>query len=79
MQQRYILPPELVKGTLQSIGKKWRTWKAELKAAYYDMSLPVSEAKYHKDERVDEDQWNELWTYWGTDEAKVKLLHSLCL
>ncbi|KAL6547224.1 hypothetical protein OROMI_022945 [Orobanche minor] len=71
IQQRYNLPDHLEALILKSIGKKWRNWKAELKAKYYNPALPISEAKSNKDIRVVEDQWIKLWTRWGTEEAKV--------
>ncbi|XP_027158101.1 uncharacterized protein LOC113768932 [Coffea eugenioides] len=74
IKERFALPMGLEAWTLRSIGKKWRSWKADLKATYFDPAVPNAEARFQKDIRVREEQWIKLWVYWKSEEAKVKQL-----
>ncbi|XP_027096129.1 uncharacterized protein [Coffea arabica] len=70
IKERFALPMGLEAWTLRSIGKKWRNWKADLKATYFDPTVPNAEARFQKDIRVREEQWIKLWAYWKSEEAK---------
>nr|XP_027096133.1 uncharacterized protein LOC113716030 [Coffea arabica] len=70
IKERFALPMGLEAWTLRSIGKKWRSWKADLKATYFDPTVPNAEARFQKDIRVREEQWIKLWAYWKSEEAK---------
>ncbi|XP_071926243.1 uncharacterized protein [Coffea arabica] len=74
IKERFVLPMGLEAWTLRSIGKKWRSWKADLKANYFDPAVPNAEARFQKDIRVREEQWIKLWAYWKSEEAKSKQL-----
>ncbi|XP_027166033.1 uncharacterized protein LOC113769151 [Coffea eugenioides] len=74
IKERFALPMGLEAWTLRSIGKKWRSWKADLKATYFDPAVPNAEARFQKDIRVREEQWIKLWAYWKSKEAKAKQL-----
>ncbi|XP_071932980.1 uncharacterized protein [Coffea arabica] len=74
IKERFALPMGLETWTLRSIGKKWRSWKADLKANYFDPAVPNAEARFQKDIRVREEQWIKLWAYWKSEEAKAKQL-----
>ncbi|XP_027166308.1 uncharacterized protein LOC113766300 [Coffea eugenioides] len=74
IKERFALPMGLEAWTLRSIGKKWRSWKADLKANYFDPAVPNAEAWFQKDIRVREEQWIKLWDYWKSEEAKAKQL-----
>nr|XP_027062793.1 uncharacterized protein LOC113689170 [Coffea arabica] len=68
--ERFALPMGLEAWTLRSIGKKWRSWKADLKATYFDPAMPNAEARFQKDIRVREEQWIKRWACWKNEEAK---------
>ncbi|XP_027122347.1 uncharacterized protein [Coffea arabica] len=70
IKERFALPMGLEVWTLRFIGKKWRSWKADLKATYFDPAVPNAEARFQKDIRVREEQWIKLWVYWKSEEAK---------
>ena len=56
------------------MGKKWRTWKANLKARLYDSSLSVDEMlalQAETENRVNPIQFKKLATHWCTEEYKV--------
>ncbi|XP_027158334.1 uncharacterized protein LOC113759954 [Coffea eugenioides] len=74
IKERFALPMGLEAWTLRSIGKKWRSWKADLKATYFDPTVANTEARFQKDIRVREEQWIKLWAYWKSEEAKAKQL-----
>ena len=76
-QERFALPMGLEAWTLRSIGKKWRSWKADLKATYFDPAVPNAEARFQKDIRVREEQWIKLWAYWKSEEAKVQISYNI--
>ncbi|XP_071933053.1 uncharacterized protein [Coffea arabica] len=77
IKERFALPMGLEAWTLRSIGKKWRSWKADLKATYFDPAVPNAEARFQKDIRAWEEQWIKLWAYWKSEEAKAKQLGRL--
>ena len=56
------------------MGKKWRTWKASLKARFYDESLSADEMmalQAAMDNRVNPVQFEKLVTQWCNPEYKV--------
>ena len=56
------------------MGKKWRTWKANLKARLYDSSLSVDEMvalQAETENRVNPVQFEKIATHWCTVEYKV--------
>nr|XP_027093538.1 uncharacterized protein LOC113713931 [Coffea arabica] len=70
IKERFALPMGLEAWILRSIGKKWRSWKTDLKATYFDPAVPNAEARFQKDIRAREEQWIKLWAYWKSEEAK---------
>lgn len=60
---------------MKSLSRKWKDWKAHLKAKFYNPSL--SAAQQHdamSDERVIPEQYEVLVSFWNSDEAKVKYI-----
>ena len=57
---------------MQSIGKKWREWKGDVKRKYYSIYDTDFERLAHCPDRVDENQWYAFVHYWGTDKAHVR-------
>ncbi|XP_071920693.1 uncharacterized protein [Coffea arabica] len=74
IKERFALTMGLEAWTLRSIGKKWRSWKADLKVTYFDPAVPNAEPRFQKDIRAWEEQWIKLWAYWKSEEAKAKQL-----
>ncbi|KAL4580442.1 hypothetical protein LXL04_016634 [Taraxacum kok-saghyz] len=65
--------PEIKSWIFYSVGKKWRTWKASLKARFYDGSLSADEMmalQAAMDNRVNPVQFEKLVTQWCNPEYK---------
>ncbi|XP_022725281.1 bromodomain-containing protein 4-like isoform X2 [Durio zibethinus] len=72
VQTKFDLDPSGKSWVMQSLGTKWRDWKADLKAAYYD-SLETDEERLKvQDPRVVPDQWPSLISYWNSDDTKKR-------
>ncbi|KAG8383784.1 hypothetical protein BUALT_Bualt04G0049700 [Buddleja alternifolia] len=56
---------------LQSIGEKWRLWKQRLKVKYLKPDMPFEYLVKNTDERVIEEQWKGLLTFWLSEEGKL--------
>ncbi|XP_058114063.1 uncharacterized protein LOC131256957 [Magnolia sinica] len=65
------------KWVLQSIGRKWKDWKGELKKLYYSPHETDEERLANLDERVKEDQWKTLIQFWNSKEGKARSKTSL--
>ncbi|XP_058076335.1 uncharacterized protein LOC131224912 [Magnolia sinica] len=65
------------KWVLQSIGRKWKNWKGELKKLYYSPHETDEERLANLDERVKEDQWKALIQFWNSKEGKARSKTSL--
>ena len=57
---------------MQSIASKWRDFKSDLKAAYYDSLKTDEERLKVRDPRVVPEQWPSLISYWNSDDTKVR-------
>ncbi|XP_052188574.1 uncharacterized protein LOC127798953 [Diospyros lotus] len=68
------IPPGQEDWILKSIAKKWRNWKSFVKTNYYDPNVSLVEQMKNVPERVHEDQWKELVTFWNSDASKKKEL-----
>ncbi|KAG8474385.1 hypothetical protein CXB51_033635 [Gossypium anomalum] len=67
---KFALDPSGKSWVMQSIATKWRNWKADLKATYYD-SLKTDEERLNvRDPRVVPEQWPSLISYWSSDDTK---------
>ncbi|KAL4590444.1 hypothetical protein LXL04_003374 [Taraxacum kok-saghyz] len=65
--------PEIKSWIFYNMGKKWRTWKASLKAHFYDESLSADEMmalQAAMDNRVNPVQFEKLVTQWCNPEYK---------
>ena len=71
MQEKFDCPPGIEEWILQSIGTKWRNWKADLKIDYFDPTLSLEDLVKEKDERVNEEQWKNINMHWLSDNGKV--------
>ncbi|KAL4573059.1 hypothetical protein LXL04_019852 [Taraxacum kok-saghyz] len=72
--------PEIKSWIFYSMGKKWRTWKASLKARFYDESLSADEMmalQAAMDNRVNSVQFEKLVTQWCNREYKKVSLKAL--
>ncbi|XP_052205941.1 uncharacterized protein LOC127810469 [Diospyros lotus] len=74
VQEKFQLPPGQEDWILKSIAKKWRNWKSFVKTNYYDPNVSLVEQMKNVPERVHEDQWKELVTFWNSDASKKKEL-----
>ncbi|XP_052206799.1 uncharacterized protein LOC127811129 [Diospyros lotus] len=70
VQEKFQLPPGQEDWILKSITKKWRNWKSFVKTNYYDPNVSLVEQMKNVPERVHEDQWKELVTFWNSDASK---------
>nr|DAD38724.1 TPA_asm: hypothetical protein HUJ06_013046 [Nelumbo nucifera] len=62
------------KWVLSLIGKKWKDYKSDLKAMYYDLVTP-DEAMRNYPNKVPIDQWQILVAFWNSDEGNVLSLN----
>ncbi|KHG13924.1 Outer dense fiber protein 2-like [Gossypium arboreum] len=67
---KFALDPSGKSWVMQSIATKWRNWKADLKATYYDSLKTDEERLKVLDPRVVPDQWPSLISYWSSDDTK---------
>lgn len=67
--------------TLKSLGKKWRNYKAHLKAKYFDESKTKTEMKERLSSLVNPDKFDYLVDYWLSEHGKVcvLLLSTFCV
>ncbi|TYG88755.1 hypothetical protein ES288_A12G046700v1 [Gossypium darwinii] len=70
VQTKFALDPSGKSWVMQSIATKWRNWKADLKATYYDSLKTDEERLKVLDPRVVPDQWPSLISYWSSDDTK---------
>ncbi|KAD4888058.1 hypothetical protein E3N88_20131 [Mikania micrantha] len=71
---------QIKKWILYSMGKKWRTWKGNLKSRGYDPSLTIDEIvtqQTSNDDRVNPAQFKELVKRWFTPEFQHHALLGL--
>ncbi|XVE48567.1 hypothetical protein DITRI_Ditri01bG0011800 [Diplodiscus trichospermus] len=72
VQSKFDIDPSGKSWVMKSIASKWRDWKGDLKAAYYD-SLETDEERLKVcDPRIVPDQWPSLISYWNSDETKKR-------
>ncbi|KAK9286630.1 hypothetical protein L1049_015030 [Liquidambar formosana] len=57
---------------LQSLGKKWKDWKSQLKAKHYYPHQTDEERLADRDERVLPDQWAILIAFWNSEEGQER-------
>ncbi|XVE94182.1 hypothetical protein REPUB_Repub01dG0259900 [Reevesia pubescens] len=72
VQTKFDLDPSGKSWVMQSIATKWRDWKADLKAAYFDSLKTDEERLKVRDPRVIPDQWPFLIEYWNSDDTKKR-------
>ncbi|KAL7002064.1 hypothetical protein U1Q18_052397 [Sarracenia purpurea var. burkii] len=70
VQSKFDIETKCKSWVLQSISKKWKDWKAELKASHYNTHETDEERLEDRDERVLPDQWQVLISFWNSKEAK---------
>ncbi|XP_071726157.1 uncharacterized protein [Rutidosis leptorrhynchoides] len=74
VKAKFIIHPAETSGIkkwiMQNMGKKWRTWKGNLKARGFDKSLDIDQIvnEATKDNRVNPEQIKKLATSWFTPE-----------
>ncbi|XP_073126771.1 uncharacterized protein [Henckelia pumila] len=71
VKEKYDLPPGTESWTLNSIAKKWRNWKSELKKKY-DPELPMQFLLQERDQRAFAEQYVKLVAHWNTEKSKKK-------
>ncbi|GMI70634.1 hypothetical protein HRI_000732700 [Hibiscus trionum] len=72
VQTKFDIDPSGKSWVMKSIAKKWRDWKADLKAAYYDSLMTYEERLKVRDPRVVPEQWPSLISYWNSDKTKKR-------
>ncbi|KAL7238004.1 hypothetical protein ACSBR2_004161 [Camellia fascicularis] len=72
VQSKFEIDPKSKSWVLKSIGKKWKDWKAELKASRYNTHKIDEKRLADCDERVVPDQWRILISFWNSKEAKER-------
>ncbi|KAG8391366.1 hypothetical protein BUALT_Bualt01G0180300 [Buddleja alternifolia] len=72
VQSKFIGIHGMDEWILQSIGEKWRHWKRRLKDKYFKPDMPFEYLVKNTDERVIEEQWKGLLTFWLSEEGKVE-------
>ena len=56
---------------MSTCGKKWKEFKAKLKAQYFSGKLTDDEIKEKNGERINDADWNFLINYWKSPESEV--------
>ncbi|KAK8522373.1 hypothetical protein V6N13_115346 [Hibiscus sabdariffa] len=69
---KFDIDPSGKSWVMQAIATKWRDWKADLKATYYDSLKTDEERLKVHDPRVVPEQWPSLMSYWNSDETKKR-------
>ncbi|MBA0760353.1 hypothetical protein Gotri_023102 [Gossypium trilobum] len=69
---KFDIDPSGKSWVMQSIATKWRDWKADLKATYYDSLNTDEERLKVSDPRVVPDQWRSLISYWNSEDTKKR-------
>ncbi|XP_058108288.1 uncharacterized protein LOC131251547 [Magnolia sinica] len=69
VMSKFEFDADAKKWVLQSIGRKWKDWKGELKKLYYSPHETDEERLANLDERVKEDQWKALIQFWNSKEG----------
>uniref|UniRef100_A0ACD5V2N1 Uncharacterized protein n=1 Tax=Avena sativa TaxID=4498 RepID=A0ACD5V2N1_AVESA len=54
---------------IKSLGKRWRSWKSNLKVHHYDTHETEEERLADRNPRVLKEQWRFLVSYWSTEKA----------
>ncbi|WRX16001.1 putative transposase [Theobroma cacao] len=72
VQTKFDLDPSCKSWVMQSLATKWRDWKAELKASYYDALNTDEERLKVRDPMVVPEQWPSLISYWNSDDTKKR-------
>ena len=72
MQEKFAFPIHRTGWIFKSLAKKWKDYKAELKARYF-ISDNEDELLQNKPPDVLRDQWIALVEYWLSPEGKVYL------
>src|SRR5438105_13911369 len=68
---RFLYHARMEKYIFKTIGDRWRQYKSDLKAIYFD-EKKSTEANYNnKPKWVTPDQWRSLVNHWTTQKAKV--------
>ncbi|KHG15051.1 Bromodomain-containing 4 [Gossypium arboreum] len=69
---KFDIDPSGKSWVMHSIATKWRDWKADLKATYYDSLNTDEERLKVSDPRVVPDQWPSLISYWNSEDTKKR-------
>ncbi|XP_058080827.1 uncharacterized protein LOC131228995 isoform X2 [Magnolia sinica] len=77
VMSKFEFDADAKKWVLQSIGRKWKDWKGELKKLYYSPHETDEERLANLDERVKEDQWKALIQFWNSKEGNARSKTSL--
>ncbi|KAB2097789.1 hypothetical protein ERO13_A01G183600v2 [Gossypium hirsutum] len=72
VQTKFDIDPSGKSWVMHSIATKWRDWKADLKATYYDSLNTDEERLKVSDPRVVPDQWPSLISYWNSEDTKKR-------
>ncbi|GKC83474.1 hypothetical protein Tco_1139191, partial [Tanacetum coccineum] len=60
---------------MSDIGRKWKTWKYELKKRQFDSSLTIDEiVAAQTDTRVEKEDFKNLMTHWFYEDAQKSLV-----
>ncbi|XP_028556439.1 uncharacterized protein LOC114581140 [Dendrobium catenatum] len=70
VQEKFEIPRSYDVWVLQSIGKKWRNWKADVKSKYYDQKMSTELQLCNVPKMILKDQWKNLVTNWNSEESK---------
>ncbi|XP_051219020.1 uncharacterized protein [Lolium perenne] len=54
---------------IKSLGKRWRSWKCNLKVHHFDTHETEEERLADRNPRVSKEQWRFLVSYWSTEKA----------
>ncbi|KAF0891562.1 hypothetical protein E2562_010556 [Oryza meyeriana var. granulata] len=69
-KMRFLYPSRLEKWILRTIGERWRQYKSNLKALYFDASKNMEVNCSNAPQDVIKDQWIALVNNWMTSKAK---------
>ncbi|CAI9102846.1 OLC1v1001195C1 [Oldenlandia corymbosa var. corymbosa] len=76
VKDKYDIPPGSEHWILKSIRKKRRSWRNTVKTLNFDATLPIEDQISSKPDRVTDEQWKDLLSYWAekkTQEISEKI------
>ncbi|XP_050234455.1 uncharacterized protein LOC126682746 [Mercurialis annua] len=70
VQEKFLIPPETKRWVLESVGKKWRDYKSDLKLQHFSRNKPKDQVLTNVPKGVEAAQWRILVNGWYTEQSQ---------